>query len=222
MPVAVSITGVPVIPISGVIELQLSTSETVAGRSPAAALARLTCQRGDAFTSGAGIGVESVDGVMRGGDEDYIVDALARDCDRREVERLRVDLPVHRMGEELAELDRRDIRRRQDGFLKILSGSCEIVAIRGHADLGVCFYSQENNKSNQPHHDPPGLSQASRMRWRGFSAKIFRTTSRFAAGGLSRLEDQAQAELGIARFAEAQAGRRPSVAGRRDLAEAAR
>ena len=123
--------------------------------------------------SGAGIGVESVDGIMCGGDEDYVVDALARDRDRGQVERLRVDLPVHRMGEELAELDWRDIRRRQDRFLKILSGSCEIVAIGGHADLGVCFHRQENNKANQPHHEPPDSSQACWMPSEDLSAKIF-------------------------------------------------
>jgi hypothetical protein len=78
------------------------------------------------------------------------------------------------MREELAELDRSDIRRGEDSFLKILAGPCEIVPIRGDADLRMCCNSQENKKSNQPHRDPPGMFQASRMRWRGFRAKIFR------------------------------------------------
>ena len=39
---------------------------------------------------------------------------------------------------------------------------------------------------------------------------------------ISRSEDQPETELRIAGFAEAQAGRRPSVAGRCDLAETAR
>src|SRR5260221_8232519 len=107
--------------------------------------------------SGAGISVESVHGIMCSGDEDHVVDALGRNRNRRYVERLSVDLSVHRMGEYLPESGWCNIRRRQDRFLKVLSGSCEIIAIGGDADLGVNLQCQENAYANQSTHEPPYL-----------------------------------------------------------------
>ena len=43
------------------------------------------------------VGVEGVDTVVLGGDEHHVVNPLARNVHVRHVERLRVDVPVHRI-----------------------------------------------------------------------------------------------------------------------------
>ena len=56
---------------------------------------------------------------MLGGDEDHVVDALARDFEVRHVQRLRVNVAIHRQREKLPELRGIDVAGGEDCFAEI-------------------------------------------------------------------------------------------------------
>ena len=49
------------------------------------------------------VGIKSVHAVMFGGHKDDVVDSVARDGDARHIQRLGVNLAVHRVGEQPSE-----------------------------------------------------------------------------------------------------------------------
>ena len=98
--------------------------------------------------AGIGIRVECIDAVVLGGYEHNVVNSLAGDRDGGEVERLGVELSIDRPGEELAELNRVDVRGSEKGFRKILACPGEIVAISGNADLGARAIRQRKNQES--------------------------------------------------------------------------
>ena len=55
--------------------------------------------------------------------------------DIREIQRLGVDIAVHRLGEQLAELIAVHVRRSEDSLVCVLAGSGNIVVKRGHVYL---------------------------------------------------------------------------------------
>src|SRR5437762_11126724 len=65
---------------------------------------------------GSSVGVESVDTIVFGGDEENVVFAFAWDFDIRKIERLGVDVAVHFQGKELAELGGIDVCRSENFF----------------------------------------------------------------------------------------------------------
>ena len=94
---------------------------------------------------GAGfVGVEGVDTVVLGGDEDDVVNSLARDRHASHVEGLGVDRAVDRVGELHAEVRRVDVRRVQDRLIEVLAGPRVIVVIS--EDVG-----------GRGRQEPPGL-----------------------------------------------------------------
>ncbi|PYK89328.1 MAG: hypothetical protein DME35_09070 [Verrucomicrobia bacterium] len=55
------------------------------------------------------------------------MDAISVDREIRNIKRLRVNLSVGRNDKKFAELVKIDVRRRENGLVQILPGSCEIV-----------------------------------------------------------------------------------------------
>src|SRR5579885_2192431 len=133
--VAGSITGVPVMPSSGEIMEQPEMSATPTVVTPGGSDETVMPER-RGVPSGTGIRVECVDAIVLGGHENNIVDALTRNTHQGHVERLSIDLPVHRAREDLAEPGRIHVGKSQDGFLQVLPGTGEVIVIGGHAHLG--------------------------------------------------------------------------------------
>jgi hypothetical protein len=76
------------------------------------------------------VGVEGVDAIVLRGDEYEVMDALARNIDASHVQRLGIDLPVHRVGVQLAERGRGDVGRREGGLGQVLTRPRHVVVIR--------------------------------------------------------------------------------------------
>src|ERR1700733_9040184 len=106
-------------------------------------------------------GVEGVDAVMFSGDEDDIVNPLAGDDHSGQVQRLPVDLAVHRISEERAELSGTDAGGSEQSFGQILSGACKIVVIGEDAYLAVPPESAEKYRIGGVH---PPVRPAKRLR----------------------------------------------------------
>ena len=64
---------------------------------------------------------------MLGRDIDHIMDPISRDREIRNIKRLRVNLSISWNDKKFAELAKIDVRRRENGLVQILPGSCEIV-----------------------------------------------------------------------------------------------
>lgn len=56
----------------------------------------------------------------------------------RDVKRLSVDIAVHLASEEFAELVDVDVGRIEDRLVDILSGTADVIVVRGHRYLGLC------------------------------------------------------------------------------------
>jgi len=90
-------------------------------------------------------GVEGVDGVVFGGDEEDVVTAFAGDFYAGEEERLGVDVSVDFEGEELAEALGVDIARGEDGF-DAIGAEAGVVVLGGGDFLGGCSQSQNGEQ----------------------------------------------------------------------------
>src|SRR5712672_4302939 len=86
------------------------------------------------------IGIECVNAVVLGGDEYHIVLGASLGCAgthgySRKIKRLRVNVAVHRVGEELSELTGTHIGWREGSFTGVGAGARDIVMLREHRDL---------------------------------------------------------------------------------------
>ena len=83
------------------------------------------------------ISIECIDAVVL---SRHVNDVVERGGDGHlgHVERLRVNVAVHRTSEELAELVDVDVGRIQYRLVQILSGTAHVVVVRGHRNLGLC------------------------------------------------------------------------------------
>src|SRR6267154_444223 len=86
------------------------------------------------------VGIESVNAVVLGGDEYHVVLRASLGCAGAHgyswnIKRLRVNVAVHRVGEELSELTGTHIGRREDSFTGVGAGTGDIVMLREHRDL---------------------------------------------------------------------------------------
>ena len=79
--------------------------------------------------------IESVQAVVHGGDDENVARACAGQVQRVYVERLRIDLTVHRISEELAELRGIHVIRIQQRFVQRGVRAIVIVIGREHVDL---------------------------------------------------------------------------------------
>ena len=84
---------------------------------------------------GAVVGVEGIHTVVLCGDEDDVADAEPGDVQVRDVQRLRVDVSVNGIGEQVSERPGDDVGRSQHGLGEVLAGAGVVVALREHADL---------------------------------------------------------------------------------------
>src|SRR5262249_54335414 len=82
----------------------------------------------------AAVRVERVHAVVRRADVHDVVRA-ARSGDAGQIQRLRVDEAVHWNREQLAELCRVDVQRREGGLRQILTRTETVVVILRHVDL---------------------------------------------------------------------------------------
>ena len=115
-----------------------------------------------------------------------------------------------------------DIRPDQRGVISgMLSLSRNLGLITGASVMGAVF-ALASATTNIMTARPEAVAAGMRITFAVAAVLIVAALAIASVSQPSRSEDQPQTELRIARFAEAQAGRRPSVAGRRDLAEAAR
>ena len=80
-------------------------------------------------------GVEGVDGIMLGGDENEIVRALARNRDSGNNKGLAIDLAVHWINEPQAEVGAVDVGKSEDGFVRVLASASEVVMVVEDVDL---------------------------------------------------------------------------------------
>ena len=64
---------------------------------------------------------------MLGRDVDHVVNTVSGNRQVRDIKRLRVNLSISWNDKKFAELVKIDVRRRENGFVQILPGSCEIV-----------------------------------------------------------------------------------------------
>ena len=64
---------------------------------------------------------------MLGRDVDHVMNAVSRNGQIGNVKRLRIDLPVGRNNEKLAELVKVNVRKRQNRLAQILAGACAVV-----------------------------------------------------------------------------------------------
>ncbi len=81
------------------------------------------------------IGVEGVHAVVLGGHEDDVVHTFSRDLDSAQIERVGVDVTIHRIGKQLTDLRGVDVRRSELCFAQILPGARQIVVIGEDVDL---------------------------------------------------------------------------------------
>ena len=75
------------------------------------------------------VGVEGVDAVMLRRDEHHIAEALPRNRDVREIQRLGVDVSIDRIGKEPLERAGGDVARGESRFAQILTGARPVVVI---------------------------------------------------------------------------------------------
>src|SRR5436190_8269422 len=73
---------------------------------------------------------------MLGGDKQNVMQPLARDTQARHIKRLRIHVPIYRVGKELSECIRTDVTQFQECFISIGSCACEIVVISPNINLG--------------------------------------------------------------------------------------
>src|SRR5579871_1973808 len=73
--------------------------------------------------------VEGIHAVILSGDIDDVESALIRNVNLRYVQGLRIDLPVHGVGDAFAELTRVDVRRCKGYFLKVRAFAGIVVVI---------------------------------------------------------------------------------------------
>ena len=78
---------------------------------------------------GVAVGIECVDTIVLGRDEYDIVQTFARYIHSRHIQRLGVNLPVHRCAKQLPELARAYPRGREDCLVEILPRSREVIMI---------------------------------------------------------------------------------------------
>ena len=78
--------------------------------------------------AGAGVGIEGIDGVMFGGNDEQVM-YFTGDGDGGEIERLGIDQPVGGDGEEFAEVRHIYVCGRKDGFGVVQSGAGVIVVV---------------------------------------------------------------------------------------------
>src|SRR2546421_7260653 len=79
--------------------------------------------------------VESINTVVLGRDEEDVMRAFVDDGHVRDIKRLGINVTVHGVGEQSAERRAIDIRKRQNGFIRILSGARVVVVLRPNAYL---------------------------------------------------------------------------------------
>src|SRR5262245_61445716 len=83
--------------------------------------------------SGGIVGIITVNAIVFSGDVDNVANANLGNINGRCVERLRVDVAIHRSGEKLAERARTDVRSRQKSLAQIRSGAPGIVVLCEHS-----------------------------------------------------------------------------------------
>jgi len=66
---------------------------------------------------------------------DHVVDALIRNTHVRNIQRLRVYLPFHRPGKQLAELPSVDIRSIQDSLVQIRTAAAVVIVLGENTNL---------------------------------------------------------------------------------------
>src|SRR5215472_14528035 len=120
-----SITGVEVMPISGVTSGQ---PRSLRGNHP---------ERSRRVATYA-IRVGSEDTAVLGGDVQNISGSMTGNGHIREVKRLRIDFAVHDECAELPEFCWIHIRSRQDCFMGVLTGAHIVVMVGSRIDCGWC------------------------------------------------------------------------------------
>ena len=136
-------TGVAVIPISGVIWLA-----TAIVRSCLAGL-----QQRNLPELRSGVSIESVNAIVLRGDEKHIVGALGGNGHRRGIEWLRVNFAIHGDLEDLSELCRVYVARRQNRLIQILAGASIVIVVGQNilrAQRSVRRKSQEKRQEPYP------------------------------------------------------------------------
>ena len=81
------------------------------------------------------IGIEGVDAIVLGDDEEDVVRALAGDAEIGHVKRLSVDVAIHGVAEQLSELGGVDVGERQRRFVAVQGVAGVVVAGSDDADL---------------------------------------------------------------------------------------
>ena len=89
---------------------------------------------------------------MLGRDEDDVMSAFVEDRHVRDIKRLGINVAVHRVREQSPEGRGIDIRKRQNGFIRVLSGARVVVVLRPDADLRRrCVREQTAAEKNGQH-----------------------------------------------------------------------
>jgi hypothetical protein len=115
-------------PISGVISAEPVWNDgTVV--MPLAGSMKLSCHSGAGVHPGIAIGIKGIDAIVLGRHDDNVVNPLAGDANTGQNEGLAINLPVYRVGEELAEAVGVHIGGGQLRLVGIVAGAGEIVVV---------------------------------------------------------------------------------------------
>ena len=100
------------------------------------------------------VGVEGINAVVHGRNINDVVGGVrCRNQNARNIQRLRRHLSIERLREEFSELRRIDIRRSQDGFRKVLSGTRIVIVLRQHRRLAERWRNTDQRKKNRRRND---------------------------------------------------------------------
>src|SRR5438046_566810 len=94
------------------------------------------------------IRIKGVKSVVLGCCEHDVMYAAPRNCQPRDVERLRVHMTVHRISEELAERSGVDVCGGQDCFVQVHAGAAIVVVVG--QDVHVCPSGEKRRDPETP------------------------------------------------------------------------
>ena len=96
--------------------------------------------------AGVAIGVKAIDGVVFGGDEDGVVNALAGNSESGDVKRLCVDVAIDGVGKKFSKGGGVDVGRRENGFIQVRAGAGVVIVIGQHVDLRKAQARQKKSR----------------------------------------------------------------------------
>lgn len=85
-----------------------------------------------AIRTGITIGIERIRAVMHRRHEHHVVRPLSRDRQPGNIQRLPIDLAVDWVRDQQTERVRVDVRRGQNGFVRVLPGAEKVIVVRQH------------------------------------------------------------------------------------------